>query len=62
MPQHPFPLTPQYFLAELATPEDTEVLVTQYDFELAMQDLVPSVSHSELQHYARIQRQFSHET
>lgn len=56
---HPFPLTPQYYLAEMATPEETEVLVSQDDFERAFRDLVPSVSQSEMEHYATVQQKFS---
>ncbi|EMD34491.1 hypothetical protein CERSUDRAFT_97749 [Gelatoporia subvermispora B] len=61
-PRHPYPLTPQYYLAELATAADTEVLVSQEDFEAALQELVPSVSQAEMDHYARIQQRFSKET
>jgi hypothetical protein len=38
------PLTPQYYLAELARPEEMQVTVAQQDFELALRELVPSVS------------------
>ncbi|KAJ7684814.1 AAA-domain-containing protein [Mycena polygramma] len=55
----PRPLTSQYYLAELASPEDIEVLVSQDDFDLALQSLVPSVSQSEMDHYAHIQQRFS---
>lgn len=58
-PDHPHPLTPQYYLAEMALPEDTEVLVSQQDFDQAFNDLVPSVSQSEMDHYGSIQRRFS---
>lgn len=37
-------LTPQYYLAELARPEEMQVTVSQRDFELALRELVPSVS------------------
>lgn len=56
---HPHPLTPQYYLAEMASKDDTEVLVSQKDFDLALSALVPSVSQSEMDHYAHIQRRFS---
>jgi peroxin-6 len=56
---HPYPLTPQYFLSEMATPQDIEVLVSRDDFEMALKALVPSVSQAEMDHYARVQRQFS---
>jgi len=57
--KHPHPLTPQYFLAEMATAEDREVLVCQQDFESALRDLTPSVSQSEIEHYRFVQRRFS---
>lgn len=59
---HPRPLTPQYYLAEMASREDIEVLVTQADFEEALRNLVPSVSQAEMEHYRRVQQQFSKET
>lgn len=52
-------LTPQYYLAELATPAEVAVLVSQQDFQDALAELVPSVSQAEMQHYARVQQQFS---
>ncbi|KAI0637344.1 AAA-domain-containing protein [Trametes polyzona] len=59
---HPFPMTPQYYLGELATPAETEVLVSEEDFNAALRELVPSVSQAEMDHYARIQQQFSNES
>jgi len=56
---HPLPLTPQYYLAELATSEELLVQVFQGDFQGALQNLVPSVSQSELGHYRKVQKQFS---
>ncbi|KAI0781289.1 AAA-domain-containing protein [Trametes elegans] len=56
---HPFPMTPQYYLGELATPAETEVLVSEDDFNAALRELVPSVSQAEMEHYARIQQRFS---
>lgn len=58
---HPFPLTPQYYLGELATPAETEVLVSEDDFNAALRELVPSVSQAEMEHYAQIQQRFSNE-
>lgn len=46
----------------MASPEDIEVLVTQEDFESALRSLIPSVSQAEMEHYARVQQQFSKET
>ncbi|KAH7103789.1 AAA-domain-containing protein [Auriculariales sp. MPI-PUGE-AT-0066] len=59
---HPHPMTSQYYLAELATPAEISVLVSQEDFELALFELVPSVSQSELDHYATVQARFANET
>ncbi|GAA6055837.1 hypothetical protein JCM3770_004784 [Rhodotorula araucariae] len=56
------PLTPQYYLAELATPQEIEVLVAQQDFEAALAELVPSVSQAEMLHYKTVQSRFSAET
>lgn len=56
------PLTPQYYLAELALPAELEVLVSQVDFEQALAELVPSVSKAEMLHYKTIQSRFSGET
>ncbi|KAG6845032.1 hypothetical protein H0H87_001369 [Tephrocybe sp. NHM501043] len=56
---YPTPLTPQYFLAEMASESDLAVLVSREDFDRALKDLVPSVSQSEMDHYAQIQRKFS---
>jgi peroxin-6 len=55
-------MTPQYYLATLAKPEELEVLVSQEDFERALEELVPSVSASEMDHYASVQQQFATET
>lgn len=55
-------LTPQYYLAEMATPDDVEVLVAQEDFEKALAELQPSVSVSELEHYKAVQGKFSSQT
>lgn len=55
----PHPLTPQYYLAELATPSEMEVVVSQKDFEDAFNELTPSVSQEELAHYAAVQQQFT---
>ncbi|KAH7906066.1 P-loop containing nucleoside triphosphate hydrolase protein [Hygrophoropsis aurantiaca] len=63
--QHPEALghlrlvTPQYYLAEMAGPGDINVLVSQQDFDHALDELVPSVSQSEIDHYNTIKLQFS---
>jgi peroxin-6 len=59
---HPHPLTPQYYLAEMATPEEIDVLVSRVDFESALRELVPSVSQSEMDHYATVQKRFAKDT
>lgn len=56
---HPHPITPQYYLAELAKPEEILVYVSQRDFERALEMLVPSVSQAEMEHYAVVQKRFS---
>ncbi|KAG6910884.1 hypothetical protein DXG01_006567 [Tephrocybe rancida] len=56
---YPTPLTPQYFLAEMASEDDLNVLVSREDFDRALKNLVSSVSESEMNHYAQIQRRFS---
>ncbi|KAF8491938.1 AAA-domain-containing protein [Gautieria morchelliformis] len=60
--EHPHPITPQYYLAELATELEIEVLVAHGDFEEALRELVPSVSHSEMAHYAAVQQRFANDT
>ncbi|CDZ96282.1 Peroxisome assembly factor 2 containing the AAA-type ATPase domain [Phaffia rhodozyma] len=55
---HPYPLSPQYYLSELARPEEIAVLVSQEDFDLALRELIPSVSETEMEHYRRVQKQF----
>ena len=57
--KHPWPLTPRYYLAEMAAPSELEVVVQRDDFEAALKDLVPSVSAEEMAHYAQVQKQFS---
>jgi peroxin-6 len=52
-------ITPQYYLAELAKPAETEILVSQGDFESALAELVPSVSAAEMRHYAQVQQKFN---
>ncbi|KAF6764934.1 P-loop containing nucleoside triphosphate hydrolase protein [Ephemerocybe angulata] len=37
--RHPYPITPQYYLSELATPEEILVTVNYDDFSLALQNL-----------------------
>lgn len=53
------PRSTQYFFDHLATKEDVEVVVSEHDFRAAMKELIPSVSQSELEHYKKVQAQFS---
>ncbi|KAL5635337.1 hypothetical protein ACGC1H_004207 [Rhizoctonia solani] len=62
LPEHSYPMTAQYYLAELATPAETDVLVNGDDFERALGELVPSVSTSELEHYREVQQKFASST
>lgn len=55
-------LTPQYYLAELASHQETEVRVSHADFEKALAELSPSVSVAEMAHYAKVQEQFASST
>lgn len=59
---HPHPITPQYYLAEMASDSETDVLVSEPDFLSALQELVPSVSASEMEHYALVQQKFAKDT
>lgn len=52
-------MTPQYYLAELASSTEIHISVSQMDFNKALKALVPSVSQAEMEHYARVQRHFS---
>ncbi|CAE6380702.1 unnamed protein product [Rhizoctonia solani] len=60
--EHSYPMTAQYYLTELATPTETDVLVNRDDFERALSELVPSVSASELEHYREVQQKFASST
>ena len=46
----------------MASQEDIEVLVSEEDFASALRGLIPSVSQAEMEHYARVQQQFSKKT
>ncbi|KAF9052790.1 AAA-domain-containing protein [Panaeolus papilionaceus] len=56
------PITPQYFLSEIARLEDILVYVSQEDFDRALRNLTPSVSEAEMEHYAKVQKRFSQKT
>ncbi len=53
-----YPLTPQYYLASMASPEEMTVSVGKEDFEQSLQSLVASVSEGEMEHYRRVQDEF----
>ncbi|KAE8145687.1 hypothetical protein BDV25DRAFT_63512 [Aspergillus avenaceus] len=52
------PVSTAYFFDHLATPEDVAVMVTEEDFIEAQNELVPSVSAKELEHFERIRQSF----
>jgi len=58
-PAHVYPITPQYYLSEMATEEDTNITVSRRDFFAALQELVPSVSQTEMEHYRAVQQKFA---
>ncbi|KIO23355.1 hypothetical protein M407DRAFT_27134, partial [Tulasnella calospora MUT 4182] len=60
--KHPHPMTPQYYLAEIATDAETDVVVAEVDFKAALQELVPSVSTNEMEHYRQVQQKFAKDT
>lgn len=60
--KHPHPITPQYYLAEMATDAETDVVVSQVDFNAALRELVPSVSTNEMEHYREVQQKFAKDT
>lgn len=55
----PVPLTPQFYLSELASPSEVQVRVHRRHFEQALHELSPSVSEQEMKHYREVQKQFS---
>lgn len=58
--QHwPTPLTPQFYLSEIATPDEVQVKVARQHFEQALAELTPSVSPQEMEHYRQVQQKFS---
>ncbi|KAF2238085.1 AAA-domain-containing protein [Viridothelium virens] len=54
----PGKVTTAWFFDHLATKEDTDVVVTEPDFNAAQKELVPSVSVEELRHYERVRKTF----
>ncbi|KAJ1675051.1 peroxisomal assembly protein [Spiromyces aspiralis] len=56
--KHPYPMTPQYYLDHLATPEQRDVVVERHHFLKALDELVPSVPTEELKRYQALRKQF----
>ncbi|KAL3482519.1 hypothetical protein BJX99DRAFT_217261 [Aspergillus californicus] len=52
------PVSTAYFFDHLSTPDDVSVTVTEEDFDAAQNELVPSVSAKELEHFERIRQMF----
>ncbi|KAI9323498.1 P-loop containing nucleoside triphosphate hydrolase protein [Dichotomocladium elegans] len=57
-PDLPSPVTAQYYLSRLTTPEEIMVQVEEIDFINALNELVPSVSATELAHYQSVRAKF----
>ncbi|OBT95059.1 peroxisomal assembly protein [Pseudogymnoascus verrucosus] len=51
-------ITTAYFFDHYAKPADVAVVVTEEDFMAAQQELIPSVSAKELEHYTKVRAQF----
>jgi peroxin-6 len=43
----------------MATADDTDITVSREDFLTALQELVPSVSQTEMEHYRLVQEKFA---
>lgn len=54
--QHP--VSPQFFITEMKSNADLQLVVKAEDFDLALKELIPSISNSELLHYASIQKEW----
>ncbi|KAI9483939.1 MAG: P-loop containing nucleoside triphosphate hydrolase protein [Benjaminiella poitrasii] len=54
----PHPLTAQYYLSHLVTPDEIVVQVNEIDFIKALEELIPSVSATELEHYSKVREKF----
>lgn len=57
-PDLPQPVTAQYYLSRLTTPDEILVQVEEIDFVNALNELVPSVSATELAHYSKVREKF----
>ncbi|KAF9228544.1 AAA-domain-containing protein [Gyrodon lividus] len=56
---HHHPISPQFFIAEMVSASQLQLVVSSEDFLQAVEELVPSISQSELSHYALIQQYWS---
>ncbi|KAI7904380.1 P-loop containing nucleoside triphosphate hydrolase protein [Cokeromyces recurvatus] len=54
----PQPITAQYYLSHLVTPDEIIVQVEEADFVKALEELIPSVSATELKHYSKVRERF----
>lgn len=52
------PISVAYYFDHYSTDADTDVMVTEEDFQRAKSELVPSVSLDELRHYERVRNTF----
>jgi peroxin-6 len=57
-PDLPDPLTAQYYLSHLVTPDEIVVQAEEVDFVKALEELIPSVSATELEHYSKVREKF----
>lgn len=57
-PDLPNPLTAQYYLSHLVTPDEIVVQAEEVDFVKALEELIPSVSATELAHYSKVREKF----
>ncbi|KAJ3338453.1 peroxisomal assembly protein [Gonapodya sp. JEL0774] len=60
-PSRPHPITPQYYLENMASPSQVQVEVIEDDFVSALDEMVPSVPMSELLRYERVREKFEGE-
>ncbi|KAG9318350.1 peroxisomal biogenesis factor 6 [Chiua virens] len=54
------PISPQFFISEMKSNADLQLVVKAEDFEFALAELIPSISNSELLHYVSIQQSWHH--
>lgn len=57
-PDLPNPLTAQYYLSHMVTPDEIVVQAEEVDFIKALEELIPSVSATELAHYSKVREKF----